>query len=75
MGNKSTKSIAAATLTLVAAVMLLVTSGCKGRTRESMEPTGDTVRVEIATPGSPTSDNDSTLRDFAEPAPAEENQN
>lgn len=31
-------------------LLAILAGGCKGRTAENMEPTGETVRVEIPTP-------------------------
>lgn len=44
--NRNRKKAAAAILVATAAVLLLF-GACKGRTMQNMEPTGDTVEVEI----------------------------
>ena len=52
--NNAKKSVAATGV--VAALLMIGFSGCKGRTMENMEPTGDTVEVSILDTPSPQSD-------------------
>lgn len=50
MRFKSNKTIAAATVaTIVISISVLTLTGCQGRKMSNMEPTGETVEVEINT--------------------------
>ncbi len=59
MKINSKKGIAAKIF--VAIAILGGLSSCKGRTMENMEPTGDTVEVEIAIPGQEPADTAMTV--------------
>lgn len=51
MRFKSNKTIAAAIVaTIVISISALTLTGCQGRKMSNMEPTGETVEVEINTP-------------------------
>lgn len=51
-----------------ALLLLVALGGCKGRTRDNVEPTGETVRVEINPQADTANRADNTIRDYADPA-------